>query len=320
MKQQEFEQRYQGLWDEMEQALEKKQTAELENFPQTYRQLCHHLAIAKNRRYSPYLINRLNQLVLKSHHRLYKHSARFNFQILKFLMFEFPGTLRRNAAYIWASMALFVVPGLLMFILCYSNEELVYSLMSPETVRSYEDMYDPTARALGRERQSDTDLMMFGYYIKHNIGISFQTFAGGLAFGLGSIFYLLFNGLLIGATAGHLTLVGHTQTFFPFVIGHGAFELTAIVFSGAAGLKIGFALIDPGPYSRIKSLQMASREAIKIIYGTTLMLLIAAFLEAFWSSSSSLAPMVKYSVGAFLWLVVILYCVFAGRGRVYGSQ
>lgn len=297
------------------------ETGEAENinhFPQDYRQVCHHLAIAKHRRYSPYLIDRLNQLVVKCHHRLYRHNPGFNFQILRFLIVDFPQALRDNAAFVWWSTALFVLPGVLMFLLCYLNGEMIYSVMSAGNVREFESMYDPASRALGRERESDTDLMMFGYYIKNNIGISFQTFASGMLFGAGSVFFLFYNGLMIGAAAGHISNIGFTETFFPFVIGHGAFELTAIVFSGAAGLKLGLALIDPGPYSRIRSLQNASREAIKIIYGTTLMLVAAAFLEAFWSSSTELPVIVKYSVGSFFWLLVIMYCLFMGKRRAHG--
>ncbi len=320
MKQQDFESKYQPDWERLEQALEKNTTSDIENFPRYYRQLCHHLAIAKHRRYSSYLIDRLNRLVLKSHHRLYRHNARFNDQILKFLVLDFPQTLRKNAAYIGWSAALFLIPGLFMFLLVTINSDMIYTVMPAEHVRAYEHMYDPASRALGRERQSDTDLLMFGYYIKHNIGISFQTFAGGILFGLGSIFFMAYNGLLIGATAGYMTGADFVDTFFPFVVGHGSFELTAIVFSGAAGLKIGFALIDPGPYTRIVSLQRASGEAIKIIYGTTLMLVIAAFLEAFWSSSTNMTPAIKYTVGGFLWALVLLYCFFMGKSKTDGPQ
>ena len=149
MKQQEFEQRYQSLWQQLEQTLDTKKDADLEQFPQQYRRVCHHLAIAKNRRYSPYLVDRLNHLVMKSHHRLYRHNARFNFQILRFLLFGFPQALRDNSRYVWSAIGLLFVPGLLMFLLCYANDEIIYSLMSPEQVRQYESMYDPSARALG---------------------------------------------------------------------------------------------------------------------------------------------------------------------------
>jgi uncharacterized membrane protein SpoIIM required for sporulation len=155
---------------------------------------------------------------------------------------------------------------------------------------------------------------MFGFYIKHNIGIAFQTFAGGLVFGLGAIFYLVFNGLLLGGVTGHVAQIGYGDTFFPFVIGHGAFELTAIVYSGAAGLRIGFALIAPGQYRRMDALKLATKDAVIIVYGAVVMLLIAAFLEAFWCSSSSLTPFIKYCVGAVFWLFVIGYSCLMGRG------
>lgn len=319
MKQQDFESKHNKLWQKLENAIENKETNEIDHFPQNYRYACQHLALAKHRRYSPYLIDRLNQLVLICHHHLYKHNPKFNHQWLRFLVCDFPQTLRSNSSFVWLSTALFLLPGIVMFVMCYLNDEIIYSLMSAEHVRDFESMYNPASKTLGRERQSDTDLMMFGFYIKNNISISFQAFASGILFGIGSAFFIFYNGLLLGASAGHITHINYIDTFFPFVIGHGAFELTAIVFSGAAGFKLGFALIDPGPYSRLQSLQNASREAIKIIYGTTLMLVIAAFLEAFWSSSSELSPTIKYSVGTFFWIAVVAYFLFAGKNRNHGS-
>jgi len=157
---------------------------------------------------------------------------------------------------------------------------------------------------------------MFGFYIYNNIGIAFKCFATGLFAGIGSLFMLAYNGLVLGGVSGHLTSLGYTETFYPFVVGHGSFELTAIVFSGAAGLKLGFALLSPGAYSRVKALQFAAADAINIMYGVFIMLLIAAFIEAFWSSSSIMPNPVKYAVGAALWGLVYYYCFFYARSRV----
>lgn len=104
------------------------------------------------------------------------------------------------------------------------------------------------------------------------------------------------------------------MTFWQFVCGHGAFELTAIVICGAAGLLLGYSLIHPGRYRRRDSLRLTAPTALKLVMGGALMLLIAAFIEAFWSSSS-FSPQVKFSVAAFYWGVVILYLLFAGRRR-----
>jgi uncharacterized membrane protein SpoIIM required for sporulation len=97
------------------------------------------------------------------------------------------------------------------------------------------------------------------------------------------------------------------------VVGHGAFELTAIVFSGAAGLKLGYSLLNPGPFSRRDALRLAGQEAIPMLYGIILMLVIAAFMEAFWSSNASLAISVKYTVGAACWILVLLYSLSGKR-------
>jgi len=154
---------------------------------------------------------------------------------------------------------------------------------------------------------------MFGFYISNNISVSFRTFASGILFGVGSIFFLVFNGLLMGAVAGHLTNAEFTQTFFSFVVGHGSFELTAIAISGAAGLKLGYSLLAPGNLMRKESLMRASKVAIQLVYGVIIMLVIAAFIEAFWSSNNVLMPWQKYLVGGFLWALVIGYFVFSGR-------
>ncbi|WP_339073814.1 stage II sporulation protein M [Teredinibacter turnerae] len=314
MKQELFEVQHAPLWEKLESELAEKKPRDTQ-FPQNFRTVCHHLALAKHRRYSPQLVDRLNALVIDAHHRFYQKNRRFRYQWLDFIVFEFPLAIRRNARFVLLALALFTLPSLVMGVGCYSNSELIYSVAPAEQVQSFESMYDPNAEKIGRERDSETDLAMFGFYIKNNIGVSFRTFAGGILFGVGSIFFLVFNGLSIGSVAGHLTQMGYTSTFYPFVVGHGAFELTAIVFSGAAGMKLGYALIAPGRLSRLDALRVAGREAVIIVYGSTLMLIIAAFLEAFWSSSAALPVAVKYSVGGCLWALVSIYFLFAGRAR-----
>ena len=66
--------------------------------------------------------------------------------------------------------------------------------------------------------------------------------------GIGTLLVLFFNGMFMGSIAGHLTRLDYVDTFYPFVVGHGSFELTAIVFSGAAGLRLGYAILHPGQF------------------------------------------------------------------------
>ncbi len=325
MKQQDFELAHQMVWQDLETLLACKKKRDrdpevLQQLPVHYRQVCHHLALAKHRRYSTFLVDRLNLIVVECHNILYSQSARFRYQWLRFFIEDFPVALYRNRFFIRLSTALFCVPLFGMGILCYLDPELIYSIMDTSQVRGMESMYDPAARVLGREREADSDLYMFGFYIYNNIGIAFRSFALGIFFGIGSAFITVFNGIMIGAVGGHLSQLGYYSTFYPFVIGHGSFELTAIVLCGGAGLKIGSVLIAPGSQTRIAALKDASKDVIQIVFGAAAMLLIAAFLEAFWSSKASLPIPVKISVGVALWLMVLSYIGLVGRKKYHGSE
>ncbi len=315
MKQQVFEQLHTPLWQEMEHLLNDGKLTPDDDFPNRYRTVCQHLAVAKSRQYTSSLINRLNRLVVSGHLVLYQKNKTSQAAWIWFLLYGFPKTIRANAHFVlWAGI-LFVGPLLALALGCYYNENLIYSLLDVSNVSEFEGMYNPEGSVVGRVRESDTDLMMFGHYIRNNIGIGFQTFAGGILLGLGSIFFLVYNGVYIGGIAGHLTQLGYVDTFYGFVTGHGAFELTAIVFCGAAGLKLGFSLLDPGPLKRMDALRSAGRQAILIVYGSALMLLIAAFIEAFWSSSRDLPLSIKYTTGAVFAVLLILYFCLAGRSH-----
>jgi uncharacterized membrane protein SpoIIM required for sporulation len=175
-------------------------------------------------------------------------------------------------------------------------------------------MYDPANKRLGT-RGADSSLMMFGFYIWNNVRIGFQTFAGGMLFGVGSIWFLGANGVILGAVSGYLTQIGYTQTFWSFVAGHSSLELLAIVISGAAGLRLGMAVIAPGNVSRRAALVAAAKPAVRLMYGAATMFLAAAFVEAFWSPLTEIPFAVKIGAGITGWAILLLYFLFAGRGR-----
>lgn len=324
MRQQRFEDQYRPAWEAFERLLDRieqggarkaasGEKSDLTSLPRAYRDLCHHLAVAKDRRYSPGLVDYLHQLVLRGHHQLYRSERIWLGQVQRFFLVDFPRAVRREAGLFWLSALLLYGPSLLFGLLVYQDHELIYSLVEQGQVASIEAMYDPENERFGTERQSETDFMMFGHYIQHNIGIGFRTFAGGILFGIGTVFSLVFNGLFFGAVSGHLSRLEYGETFWPFVCGHGAFELTGIVISGMVGLMLARALYAPGRLSRVEALRQSGGQAVKLVVGVIVLLVIAAFVEAFWSSSVTVDASVKYGVAAVLWMFVIGYFAFMGR-------
>ena len=327
MTREEFQQRYSEDWERLEKlvrysAAQRRHTnryvlsspPDLAEFDRLYRTVCKHLALARSRLYGTDLIDRLNHLALSAHREFYGGPRDYFQRMIDFIAGGFAATVRGQARLVWISTVLFLVPGLIVSVARTIEPETANIVLGSGMVREMESMYSEGSEYRSVERQGDTDTMMFGFYIFNNISIAFQTFASGILFCAGSIMYLVYNGLAIGAIASHLSFAGHGARFWPFVVGHSSLELTAIIFSGAAGLRLGASVIAPGRRTRVDSLRHAAHDSVGMIAGFFCMLVGAAFVEAYWSSSA-LPSNLKYIVGLTLWVLMIAYFVFAGRSR-----
>lgn len=281
--------------------------------PAAYRRLCQDLSLARDRHYSSPLVHALHERVLKAHQRIYGARRRVAGDWLEFLVAGLPALVRAEAAYVLAAAALFFLPLLATLGLLQWYPDGVYLLLAPADVGQFEEMYSPANARLGRARGAEDDLSMLAFYIANNVRIDFQCFAGGIAFGLGSVFFLVYNGLVIGAVAGHLTQLGHVETFWGFVAGHSAPELIGAVLAGAAGLKIGGALVAPGRLHRLDALRQAAPDAVRLLYGAAALTFAAAFIESLWSPIRGLPFGVKAGAGIGVWVALLAYFLVAGR-------
>ncbi len=319
MKQAPFVAAHEPLWQRLEAWLDESDPARRDpgtsaRFPALYRQLCQHLALARARRYSHHLVERLDRLVLRCHPELYRQRRRPWRAVARYVTRDFPRQVRRRWKLVLASALLFYGPLLALLAAIQVNPDMVYTVFDGDQVRLFERMYDPEARQPGRapEREADSDLLMFGYYVYNNTGIGLRTFASGLLAAVGTIAVLIFNGLYIGAAAGHLTQIGYGETFWSFVAGHSGLELNAIVLSGAAGLQLGLAVVAPGRRTRLRAVREEALDALQLVYGAAGMFVLAALVEAFWSPRALPADL-KYAVGIAGFALVIGYFLFAGR-------
>ena len=203
MKQSHFEHRHMAEWEQFSLLLDRlerdRQAEGAAHFPADYRRMCQHLALARERGYSSFLIDSLQQQVLRGHQQLYRHRSQLGANALGFILAGFPRLVREQWRFVLAASLMFFGSLIVFAGLVYLFPELVYNLIPVEQVSEIQSMYDPDAGHLGRsvERAASEDWAMFGYYITHNIGIAFQTFASGLLFGLGSAFFLVYNLSLI---------------------------------------------------------------------------------------------------------------------------
>jgi len=277
------------------------------DLPEAYRQLCQDLSLAKARSYSPELQQRLEDLAFACHQKLHRARPLFLSEILDFFNWGLAAALRREWRYVTAAGALFYAPLLIGFAICWFFPQACPELVPQSQLDQIRDMYDPAAPHFQKAREAQSDLAMWGFYIWNNVSIDFRCFALGALCGLGSLFFLGFNGLFFGVIGAYLTSEGCGSTFWPFVCGHGAPELTGLVLSGAAGFRLGSSLLAPGQLSRGQAFAASARAATPLILGAALLTAFAAFIEAFWSPRVDISPAIKYGVAAILWVGVHLY-------------
>jgi len=323
MTQQSFVKRREKLWDEFQATVRGGRKALREKaqwFPLGYRELTQDLNTARAHGFDPSIIERLNSLVLEGNHILYTKRSWSIKSAADFILYIFPRTVRSQWRALGAALLLFYGISFFFAFLCIHSPAMVYQLIGEDSIRNMENMYDPESLHFLRPRDVSSDADMFGFYIYNNISIAFRTFAGGILAGLGSLVILCVNGAFLGAAAGHIINVGFGETFFPFIIGHSSFELTAIVLSAQAGLILGYRLFFTRGLSRSASIKAAGETALPIIAGAALMLVIAASIEAFWSSRHEFSQALRYGAGAAGWIMVILYFTFAGRNHSRSRQ
>jgi uncharacterized membrane protein SpoIIM required for sporulation len=317
VKQQRFVESRSPRWREFEALIARRHSQmsaeETGRFPELYRSLCRDLSIARANNYSPTLVARLNRLVHTGYRIFYKARPFSLRRMAAFWRVSFPATVRSFSRPVLLTALFFYGLGILSFFIVRSYPEAAYIIAGEETLSSLEAMYSPEGERLVGLRDESTDAGMFAFYIYNNVSIAFRVFAGGVFFGLGSIVILLFNGVFFGTAWAHLVNIGYQEAFLSFVIGHGFVELNAFVVCGFAGLKLGWALTAPGPYSRSHALQRSARRVLPLVYGGAGMLVVAAVIEAFWSARP-LSLETKIWFAALLAAANLLYFILSGRG------
>ncbi len=324
MKKQDFISSRLDRWNRVTKLLSRLETAgvakmedhELDEFVHLYRITCSDLARARSEELGDDVEGYLNVLVARAHKQFHPPRPPEARKVRTFFTRDFPRAVRAKKGYVFAATALFVVPIALTTLAIVDNPSRAYVLTDPQQLEMLTEAY-----ASGHQggRSEDQDSLMTGYYVNNNIGVAFRCFATGVFFGIGSAFFLIINGILGGAVGAYVCLSGYSESFLSFVIGHGALELTAIVLSGATGLEMGMLLVNPGQRTRLEALKRFGPHMITVILGAAAMLVIAAFIEGFWSPSSAPAS-VKFAVGAALWALVVGYLSLAGRAAGTAKQ
>ncbi len=317
--------RFETLLDRLDTiSIRRFTAAETAEFSRLFRELCHDLSLIRSRDWGRVLVSYLNALVSRGHNAFYSSPPGNLAGLVRFLAVGYPRLFRRNFGYFLTAAVIFFGSLGVTWALVQHDPSLASRIVDPQALQMMEEMYGengPMAQRSAPDTGESEDRriddfgqersLMFGFYIHNNIGIALLCFGRGILLGVWTVYTLLENGIFIGAIAGYLLAMGHSDRFLSFVISHGSFELTAIAVAGGAGLMLGNALLHPGQRTRLEALRIRGLEAIQVAAGAAAMLVVAALIEGFWSPAA-IPNAVKYAVGGLLWVLVAVYLATAG--------
>jgi uncharacterized membrane protein SpoIIM required for sporulation len=175
---------------------------------------------------------------------------------------------------------------------------------------------DPPAE--GRDFGAETAAAFSAQVMVNNIQVTLTAFAGGILAGAGTVLALLFNGLILGVVAGLAFEAGNGTAFLRLVSSHGPLELSCIAVGGIAGLRLGWAIIAPGPGPRGPAVVAEARNAVELALGTVPWLVLCGVLEGF-ATGPDLPLGVQLALGFALFAAFWGLVAVRGRGNVNGG-
>lgn len=274
--------------------------SDLQELSLLYRQTAADLAAIREDRGSVHFARYINQLLVRAHNTIYSGHRASPMAVVSFFWKTYPAAFRRNLRHCLLATAIFAVAGVVGAVLTYQNPDFKVKLLGPEMVETIDRHQMWTQSIVGIKPLASSAIMT------NNMTVGFTTFALGITGGLGTIYMMAFNGLLIGVIGTACWLSGMSLQLWSFVAPHGVLELPAIFIAGGAGFRIAQGLLFPGVLPRRDSLARAGVEAVQLLLGTIPILIIAGLIEAFVSPTGLAIPL-KSSMAAALFVLLNLY-------------
>jgi len=276
-------------------ALRRLHREEVRELGRIYRRTASDLAIARAESRDPRLVNYLNNLVIRAHGRIYRADAQGGRKILNYFTREFPQTFRRTWRYTLASFLVFMLFAVFSFVTTRYDPE--FSELVGVDAAFREVMIE--TKTHWWENLNDANQQGASFIMTNNIRVTIYTFAFGATFGVGTLFLLALNGANIASVLALTYRAGFGNDLVTFMVGHGVIELTCIFIAG-------------GNLTRADALKTRGMEAVRLMLGVAVLLVIAGIIEGF-ISPAPIDPRIKYSVAAVTGVALYSYLLFAGH-------
>lgn len=320
-------------WDRLTELLEKTDhegglrslsPEELRELASLYRVASSDLSLARARRRDDLALY-LNQLVGRAHNRLYARRAGRKLQLLDFFGTTVPATFQDCLPFWLFALGLLLAGGAAGYYATAGNPDWATVLGGgglKEMMGAFLESDKPAGQYFAETAQSMGHSGFSGFLMTNNIQVAMLCFALGIGWGVGTVFVLVRNALHLGVALGLGAHHGKLLVMLSIVAPHGVVEISAVVVAAAAGLRLGYALIDPGDYLRRDALMIAARQAGQLALGTIPMFIFAGLVEGLLSPLSTgpfQSDQVRLAFGALSGIALYLW-LFRGSSGAGSPQ
>lgn len=274
--------------------------AELQELALLYRQSASDLSTVREDPTSTQLAIYLNQLLGRAHNLIYMGRRTDRRGIWTFYKDVFPAIFRETFPDTLTAFVLFLVAALTGVLLSVGDPAFSRFFLGSSMMQSIDNHKMWTDSIVTIKPLASSGIMT------NNISVAFAAFAMGITAGIGTVWMMLLNGLMMGVVGVACWREGMSLSLWSFVAAHGVLELPAIFIAGGAGLGIAKGLLFPGILPRRESLVQAGARSVRLVLGTIPMLIVAGLVEAF-VSPTPLAARVKFLLAAGLATLLVLY-------------
>jgi uncharacterized membrane protein SpoIIM required for sporulation len=292
---------------------------ELLQLPLLYRATLSSLSIARATSLDKALLEHLEALSIRGYFLIYGVRQSRLDRLKRFFLHDWPAAVRS----VWKEtiiIALILLLGTLTsWTLVTHNPEWYYNFLPDglaggrDPRASVEFLQGTIGHGKAAGGQEGALHMFATYLFTHNSQVSIMSFALGFAFGVPTMMLEYYQGISLGAMLAVFTSKGLGFDFGGWLFIHGTTELFAAALSGAAGLRIGEAVVFPGAQGRLQAASEAGRTAGKVMVGVILMLLAAGVLEGFGRQLIT-DTLLRYGVGTLMLLFWLGYYYTPRRG------
>jgi uncharacterized membrane protein SpoIIM required for sporulation len=279
---------------------------------QDYRLLAHDLARVRTLLPNARAREFLEAAYTRAHVTLHRGAWRADRALLALFRDELPAVVRWLRPYILWCTAIFALAVLAGYALIRSYPELIALFASPDLIATVERGQLWTEGLLNVVPSS----VLSAQILTNNIIVTLFAYCAGFLFGLGTLYILGLNGLMLGAIFAFVGQHGLARQLFTFIVAHGCVEISVMCLSGAAGAAVGEALVRPGPAGRSESFRIAALRSGTLLSACALLLVGAGLLEGYVSPNPHVPLAARVTIGVSYWLFMVALLT----GRLFPRQ